>query len=80
MINRCESCVHVLARDMIYDGHVYTMWHCNALKDTITVCDMKKVEHEILARKSVRPDDVCDLYEECTESSNDCDEIRETKD
>ena len=79
MDNTCESCIHVLMRDMIYDGNVYTMWHCNVLKDTITVCDMRKVEHEIFVRKSVRPDDTCDLYEEFVESSNDCDEIRETE-
>lgn len=76
----CENCKHVLMRDIEYGGERYTMWHCNKLNDILTVCDMRLIEHEILVRKSVRPDDVCDLYEECTESSNDCDEIRKTKD
>lgn len=67
-MDACKSCIHVLMRDMIYGGHVYTMYHCDILKDTLTVCDMKKVEHEILVRKSVRPSDVCDLYEENDET------------
>lgn len=76
----CENCKHVLIRDIEYSGERYTMCHCNKLNDILTVCDMRLVEHEILVRKSVRPDDTCDLYEEFVESSsNDCDEIRETE-
>lgn len=78
-MGRCESCIHVLVRDIEYGGERYTMYHCNKLNDILTVCDMRLVEHEILVRKSVRPDDTCDLYEEFVESSNDCDEIRETE-
>lgn len=78
-MGRCESCIHVLVRDIEYGGERYTMCHCNKLNDILTVCDMRLVEHEILVRKSVRPDDTCDLYEEFVESSNDCDEIRETE-
>ena len=78
-MGRCESCIHVLVRDIEYGGERYTMYHCNKLNDILTVCDMRLVEHEILVRKSVRPDNTCDLYEECTESSNDRDEIRETE-
>jgi hypothetical protein len=75
----CENCKHVLIRDIEYGGERYTMCHCNKLNDILTVCDMRLVEHEILVRKSVRPDSTCDLYEEFVESSNDCDEIRETE-
>ena len=75
----CERCKHVLMRDIEYGGERYTMYHCNKLNDILTVCDMRLVEHEILVRKSVTPDSTCDLYEEFVESSNDCDEIRETE-
>jgi hypothetical protein len=67
-------------RDIEYGGERYTMCHCNKLNDILTVCDMRLVEHEILVRKSVRPDSTCDLYEEFVESSNESDEIRETED
>ncbi len=73
-MNTCENCKHVLIRDIEYGGERYTMCHCNKLNDILTVCDMRLVEHEILARKSVTPDSTCDLYEER------CDEIRETED
>lgn len=77
----CENCKHVLKRQVMYGGEIYTMHHCTIQHDVLTVCDMRLVEHEILVRKSVRPDSTCDLYEEFVESSsNDCDEIRETED
>lgn len=76
----CENCKHVLKRQVMYGGEIYTMHHCTIQHDVLTVCDMRLVEHEILARKSVCAEDVCDEYVNMEESSNESDEIRETED
>lgn len=66
----CNLCKHVIKQEI--EGP-YVMYFCSILKTTITVCDMRKVEHEILTKAPVNPRGVCDRFEEN-------DETRETTD
>ena len=69
----CAYCKHVLKTEITIDEKPYVAYFCQVCSQTITVCDMKKVEHEILTKAPVNPRGVCDLFKEN-------DETRETTD